>query len=717
MKIKTLSGRNISGQTFSHELAPVTVFAGANFAGKTTRINALTLALAGYVPGVGKTGRDVFTRLASGDKMTVEVSCDKGMMEMTWKEERGSVRYFGPTEEARCIPLMPSVALDAAEYFALSEAERTKFLFARATLPPELKITSLTNAITANVKNIKLEVNTEATEAVLKSVAEFICDAGFEADLGMTPQGWLEKLLSDAKEKKKLADATVKRLESTAAGLTQTASAEDPAPPDAEQRLQEAQRTAYEANAEVSRLAEKLRELTAQYQAKKRIADSAVDEAQIQQQIATLETERQKFQSVPQPEPEAQAPMQMDAQTALQLRTILEEKERLFKSIGERPSDETAFQFLRVCNEQHMIALSESNRAADAWNKATQELHDIANATECEKCGQSIREIVKDLIPGLQEKAVAASKDMSLTEAATLVTESRLQGAKESLANIRAAIAKYDADQAAFRKASQDYADLQDKVRRDTHAAWQFRQDAYLLAQQSLVTLGRRIAELTAKLGSNEAKEAAAALPTLAKDGADARTALDAAKTASDAANAAVASANVVFNRLLQERADEAARARAGEARDAAKTEALVWKEVCAMLLELQAKLVDAAVGPLLEKMNDFCLGILLTPLVYKDGEIGRETPTGFASHRVFSGTEKALTYCAASIALAAGAPIKLAILDEMGRLDSKNKQTVVTNVLALITNGTLDQCVLVDTDPKAYANFEVNENFKLIKL
>ena len=54
MRIARLTGTNIKGKTFDHELNPVTVFSGPNYSGKTARIDALKLALLGFHPELMK---------------------------------------------------------------------------------------------------------------------------------------------------------------------------------------------------------------------------------------------------------------------------------------------------------------------------------------------------------------------------------------------------------------------------------------------------------------------------------------------------------------------------------------------------------------------------------------------------------------------------------------------------------------------------------------
>jgi hypothetical protein len=68
------------------------------------------------------------------------------------------------------------------------------------------------------------------------------------------------------------------------------------------------------------------------------------------------------------------------------------------------------------------------------------------------------------------------------------------------------------------------------------------------------------------------------------------------------------------------------------------------------------------------------------------------------------SGTEKALTYAAIQAALAAKSPVRLLILDEMGRFTSENALKCSLAVTKAIESGLIDQAVLIDPErPEIY--------------
>ncbi|OMD87781.1 MULTISPECIES: AAA family ATPase [Paenibacillus] len=72
--IKTIRTKNIKGNTFDQELTGKDIFVGPNGSGKSTRLQAVQLAMLGYIPGK-KTNAETF-KLSSGDEMTAGLQMD-----------------------------------------------------------------------------------------------------------------------------------------------------------------------------------------------------------------------------------------------------------------------------------------------------------------------------------------------------------------------------------------------------------------------------------------------------------------------------------------------------------------------------------------------------------------------------------------------------------------------------------------------------------------
>jgi hypothetical protein len=116
-------------------------------------------------------------------------------------------------------------------------------------------------------------------------------------------------------------------------------------------------------------------------------------------------------------------------------------------------------------------------------------------------------------------------------------------------------------------------------------------------------------------------------------------------------------------------------------------------------LLEAKARLLEATFGPILGTVALFTKGILPRPLEFADGELGYRGAGGWVPWRTFSGTEQAVAFAAFQAALAARAPVRIAILDELGRLDKPNKARLLENVLDALSLGVIHQFIGVDTE------------------
>ena len=92
MKISNISVRNLEGLTASLDLLSVNFLVGANWSGKTTWLNAVRLALLGYLPERGKTNKATFG-LSSGRDMEVTATfADGSRIRRRWYTKGDSVK-------------------------------------------------------------------------------------------------------------------------------------------------------------------------------------------------------------------------------------------------------------------------------------------------------------------------------------------------------------------------------------------------------------------------------------------------------------------------------------------------------------------------------------------------------------------------------------------------------------------------------------------------
>jgi AAA domain len=142
------------------------------------------------------------------------------------------------------------------------------------------------------------------------------------------------------------------------------------------------------------------------------------------------------------------------------------------------------------------------------------------------------------------------------------------------------------------------------------------------------------------------------------------------------------------------------------EARDAAETASkreAAFRGIKLKLVEAKARLLEATFGPLLATVAIFTQKILKHPIEFREGELGYRLGDAWIPWRTFGGTEQAVAFTAFQAALAARAPVRVAILDELGRLDKTNKGQLLKNVLTALSLGVIDQFIGIDTELSWY--------------
>ena len=78
MKINQITATNVKGRSFDHELKPLTIITGENAKGKTAITDAITIAMLGYHPSLGKTNKATAKLAGAGAVMEVNASFDNG---------------------------------------------------------------------------------------------------------------------------------------------------------------------------------------------------------------------------------------------------------------------------------------------------------------------------------------------------------------------------------------------------------------------------------------------------------------------------------------------------------------------------------------------------------------------------------------------------------------------------------------------------------------
>lgn len=652
MQILSLKASGIAGQTFTHELAPVTVITGANAKGKTTRLNALLFGLVGYVPWICsdtthkpiKTNSGIFEVLATSSQMkvTMELAPDD-MICRDLISANGSVKmnYNGPEIQ------MPPVMIDAGEFMNLSERERVKFVFARTSANGDRR--KVASTILANIKSIKLDPHTADAEQVIDDIAAEIGVKILQTNWdGKNINDIVEEVFSDLSQKKRDADAGVKRLTKAKEAMTHTAGDELPPPADCEKQLSDRQTLLATVNKEIGQ----------HNQAIRSIGEEHREVLAAQLKLSTEEGQRNEL-------------------AALQM---LEQKGR--KELGAKPVDPSLEQYNKLQEE-----LGRNDRkvelAFQAWNEKDRGLRQLEsdletlndpNSAKCSKCGSDLSATRDNLLAVCKtqlEQATGVVQPLAAAHQQAMAERDRVKGLVE-------------AEMTAYQAAN--------KILRE----WNSR-------NQNLTVLERRIATTKTALAANDGlREKVAKLADIEIRLANARRELSIALASAEKLTAEISVFQKHVHRLHQLRGKAQERAKIDAEADLQQVQADVLKAAVAMMDELRAKLVEAAITPLLTTLNRFSAGMLPRPLTYQDGRIGCAVNGSFVE-KTLSGAEKAVALGAISVALAAESPLKILILDELTRLDVDNKRRFVERMLELVREGVIHQCIMTDTDARPY--------------
>jgi hypothetical protein len=211
MRIKSIAFTNFKGASNKYTLSPITVFVGNNFAGKSSIIEAKTLAEAGYLPGIEKKPGMIHERLASGDNMSVITEYDDGKLiarEYTSTEGRDGTRKVSCKVNSRGLPVtyaVDPVLVDANEFLGLSPSARVSFLFQRLRVTGELVTPA---SLFEKLGKQPIAVSEAAAVVIAAMEEESIGDHEAAVTAGLPPQAWLESaVLKYAEQKKQAARA------------------------------------------------------------------------------------------------------------------------------------------------------------------------------------------------------------------------------------------------------------------------------------------------------------------------------------------------------------------------------------------------------------------------------------------------------------------------------------------------------------------------------
>lgn len=691
--ITNLSAQNVKGRTFSHDLGAITIFTGQQGTGKTARLDALRLALLGYHPDLGKTGKSIWQLAeATADNLTVSVRTPSGDLCRVWKPKGKSIAATTTGIE----PATPPACLDGS-------------LFMQAT----------TTARAALVRQLfpSAESPHEAIRAAITAVAPDIALAWPRP--GDDLNAWLDDVQAAIKAAQTAARETRDRMTKAIEAAAQLAPESYPTA-DEMPNMDAARALTETAAKEVSKL-EALQQKT---------------KAELEHMAATIAELEAKIPAVP---PCAVTEEQINAaQTEVQrLRRAVEGAESWSKTIASQTTERRRLESLLAdfstaypqaipepATLDHptpsALALSAPAKAAAhaaalaAW-KAAQERAEEADI--CPHCGAGREHWAKqhashsaptvEDIENLRQATLAAEHDRAKAEEAhadhlaeLAAYEAAREGHQQAVKSWRAfTLCKQRADDAAA--ALENFAQFAPPANLGDHEQLALELDA-AEAELEDMTRAQAAAHMLKTLQETRAKATAdgEALEWLASDLELARANYTAARAAFDAA---VQATNTRASALAAEQ-QKAAAQEAREKADKADGQAVLALQT----LKTQfTELAGAALAPLLAAANCYLEGTELEPLDAIGLDIGRWKGATWIAWDVFSGGEKAIATTAiqAAIAETASTGWRIATLDEFNVVSgNENRRGLLRNLAQAIHDGRLDQAVILDNQ-KIYAS------------
>ena len=630
MKIKTLTARGLKAGDFTHELGAVNLVTGANFTGKTARLDAIRLGLLGFLPELGKQGASTFA-LANNGSLSVGLTTDTGLTsQRSWLSDKGRVK----STESGDLPTTPPVLMDPQEYFALGEKDRVRYVFGLADLESK---TGVADTLIANLKRIKCSEHEAAHERKIAELCGLVDDTDRERhESSGSVQEWIDELIKRVRDDARTAKQVADRMNKTVQGNESLTASVTPAS-DVTDQLQEANTTR---DGLVTRRAELFSERTrltgieAERSRLERFASGCVDQS-----------DKRLFLIMVAREGEIAAATKGFVSKRAEAMGNLREIEGTIKSDSRRLAEIKAER--KAANAKFDAEIVQPGcpycgACADGWQNQIKDGFNLQN----EKFTEQIESLTQSLaaLGYTQDKATAALAAETLLDAEQEKLNSELWGIRENLKKIDAEVKALDNARAQL-----------DGIE--------------VIAPTKLAEIQGSLDALETELGSIDAQ---------------------------------IAVLNAANRRFVEAQQDEARQAAAQIARMEISTDIEVLKEAVKMLESFQAHLVAEVFGDLLNAANKVTTGILRSPLEYREGEIGRTEGSVWVSHRTFSGTEKAIAYAGMSLALAKDAPVRIVMIDELGRLDAENKTLLLQRMVELTTAGTLDQFIGVDATGSA---------------
>lgn len=636
--------RNLKGGSFDVGLTAANAIIGPNFSRKTAVIETIRLAILGYIPEIGKLPKSTW-ELSSGPHMSVYIGFDNSCsVKRIFYLDGSTVKLdtSGTMQPPECGALM-----QADHYFGLTDHERVNYVFSHVRLPdsltPEGIIAEVERLSFGEDHNERFEISkADCVEDVRKSFQPADERAGDPTKSSEKPS--IQDALGTAIESFRMRFTEWNRRSKETQGAVMTM---------AELRLREPGivSAAQDVDAKISEVSAKTETLIANkatlVERQSAVERSAERLAFIEGQLALPPYEKEKA---------VNDMRELNDANAKKKRKVLPAKKRaelqanLEEWISVDLSDASA-----ITIQQRMI---------DEAMRQAKELSEMPSCPFCKSKGKNWQ----------------ANIEVTLAKQIELATTVR--------------------DAAAKRKetAEREVARLQELLDKDDDAI-----TANRMIEEGIKANRSEINSLEASMAENARARAnfeneLAGLMNLAPGDVDFEEQIRIIEAEQHELNLRRITLEAAKRNETQLKQDLK---RAGEAQiehSNAAAHVTAIKAVGELLKEKRKNLVVEAFQSLLVTANIVTAGVLKSPLTLHENTIGMWIDGKFVPHRVFSGTEKALTYIAIAVALSSQSQFKLVILDEVGRLDASNQCKMIGRLTDCVTRGIIDQYIIVGT-------------------
>lgn len=623
-----ISGSGLKGQSFNHDVGPVTVFQGPFHTGKTGRVMAVRLLLVGHDPREGKKEGSTY-RYATGDVMRVGGTWTDGtktVKEWTRTRKEGSDSSVKQTKGTKD-QLVPVDMLDPDLWFKSGTGQdRLDYVFSLVDLKA-LGYTAdkVMAAIGATRMPDEVPVETAKTWAESFAVKAKEFKASNEGEKGSVQQ-LVEAILGHLKATLKASRETVQRMEGSSQAAVQLEAITGAPPRDvsAELSLAEAEwKTWTQKKAQLDTVTktrdqneERIKALELTLSAG---ADQVGDRDELQKRITKGETWLSKH---------------VPRSTSPDYTIACGDVDRFNDNISKLESEiEQLTEDLKEALKGQACPTCASK--GSSWKTSIKK----KAAAEVASRRAQITALAKGLKVAEKDRA-EAKKVYDIEEA----DAERADAWRNSVRDAKKQLAELTKDMTAHTAAQTEHTTrVADRVR--------FNKEA-VEAERNLVPVNKELWSITVKLQElREENNKWVAHQTIEKQKASARIALKQARDKAECVQAVVDS-----------------------------------------LVAEQERMITTAMKSILEPVNRFAQGFVPGEFAWHDGDFGYWEPSGeWVKHSVMSGTEQAITYAGFAVALCQGSPYKVVILDRLD-VNASAKRKLFERMVQLVGEGYVHQ-------------------------